>query len=205
MTFTKIFTTMGLILASGQMTQAQTTNSGLFVEPAVTLELGTTSVDYPSPFSNSTGVSDGFGLGGKVGFHISEAFFVALDGRFSMPNFKDSSVNYDAKAIATNWGPVVGMQMPNLGLRIWGTLVLGGELNPEQSGSLDVRFAKASGLRIGTGFRISALSLNLEYQQLKYGESNLEQIGPFSSSSSFNNVTLENKSWIASVSFPLEL
>ncbi|OFZ17694.1 MAG: hypothetical protein A2Z20_01555 [Bdellovibrionales bacterium RBG_16_40_8] len=200
-----VLMTLCLVLIKGQIANAEGSNLGLFVEPALTYELGTATVDYPSPLSTSSGSSDGFGLGAKFGFHISEAFFVALDGRYSMPQYKDSSVNYDAKSVSTNWGPVVGIQMPNIGLRIWGALILGGELNPEKSGSFDVAFKKASGYRIGTGFRISAISLNLEYQQLKYGETTLEQIGPFSSNSALNSVTLKNKSWIASVSFPLEL
>jgi hypothetical protein len=200
-----IFSTLCLMLIAGQFANAEGSNSGLFVEPALTYELGTATVDYPSPLSTSSGSANGLGLGAKLGFHFSEAFFVAFDGRYSMPQYTDSSVSYDAKSVSTNWGPVVGVQMPDIGIRIWGTLILGGELNPEQSGSFDVAFKKASGYRIGTGFRISAVSLNLEYQQLKYEETNLEQFGPFSPSSTLSGVNLDNKSWIASVSFPLEL
>jgi hypothetical protein len=177
---------------------------GLFVEPAVTSELGSTSVNYPSPLSNSTGSSNGFGLGARLGFHISEAFFLGADARYSMPQFSDSAASYDAKAVSTNWGPVVGMQMPHLGLRVWGSYILGGELNPDKSGNLDVTYQNASGYRVGAGFRIAAISLNLEYQDLKYGQAGLEQIGPFSSASSFSGVNLNNKSWIASLSFPMQ-
>jgi hypothetical protein len=95
--------------------------------------------------------------------------------------------------------------MPEIGLRVWATAILGGELDPEKSGSFDVSFKKAKGFRVGTGFRLSIVSLNLEYQQLKYDETILEELGPFSSNSALSNVTLENKTWIASVSFPLEL
>lgn len=201
--FKNIFAMLCFIL--GQIASADTSNSGLFIEPAFTYELGSAAVDYPTPLSSSTGSSNGLGLGAKVGFHLSEALFIALDGRYSMPQYKDSSVNYDAQAISTNWGPVVGVQMPNIGLRIWGALILGGELNPQKSGSFDVDFKKATGYRIGTGFRVFAVSLNLEYQQIKYSETILEQIGPFSSGSALNDVKLENKSWLIGVSFPLEL
>jgi len=122
-----------------------------------------------------------------------------------MPKFKDSSVNYDAKSISTNWGPVLGIQMPALGLRVWGTYVVDGELNPEQSGSFDLKFTEAKGYRIGTGFRILAFSLNLEYQDLKYGQTTFEQIGPFSPGTSLNSVDLENKTWLVSASFPIEM
>lgn len=180
-------------------------DGGLFIEPAITYETGDSTVNWPSPFSNSTGKVEGFGLGARLGFHINKAFFLGFDGRYSMPNFKDSSVNYDAKATAANWGPVVGVQMPDMGLRIWGTYVMGGELNPEKSGNFDVKVKDPTGYRAGVGFHVASVSLNLEYQQLKYDTSILEQVGSYSANTSFSNVTLENKSWIASVSFPVEL
>lgn len=178
---------------------------GLFIEPAVTFDLGATTIQYPSPLSNSTGSVNGFGLGAKLGFHISESVFVALDGRYSMPQYKDSSVHYEALATSYNWGPVVGVQFPEVGMRVWGGLVLGGDLNPDASDGFDVKFKNANGFRVGTGFRVASVSLNLEYQQLGYGEAILEQIGPFDPESAFDNVFLQSRSWIASVSFPFEL
>lgn len=205
MKLSNINTILCSILLAGQLAHAEGSSLGLFVEPDLTYELGTATVDYPSPFSTSSGSASGFGLGAKLGFHFSEALFLAFDYRYSMPQYTDSSVSYDAKSISTNWGLVAGVQMPTIGMRIWGVLVLDGELDPEKSGSFDVSFKKANGYRIGTGFRLAALSVNLEYQQLKYGETLLEQIGPFSTASALNNVNLENHSWIVSLSFPLEL
>ncbi len=200
----KMKTSMIIFAAIASMAPLAQADSqgGLFIEPAITYERGDSTVNYPSPFSNSTGTVEGFGVGARFGFHLNEAFFLGIDGRYSMPQFKDSSVQYDAKSVATNWGPVVGFQMPALGLRVWGSYILGGDLNPEKSGSFDVAFKKATGYRVGAGFRITAVSLNVEYQQLKYGQTDLEQSGPFTS---LNGVDLENKTWIASVSFPLEL
>ena len=122
-----------------------------------------------------------------------------------MPQFKDSSTNYNSRATQFNWGPVVGMQMPDLGMRVWGAYVVDGQLNPEKSGSFDVKFLQGRGFRLGVGFRVSIVSLNLEYQDLEYKRTNVEQIGPFSAGTNFNNVNLNNKTWIASVSFPMEL
>ncbi len=194
-----------IIFTLSSNANAAESHMGLFLEPAVTYETGDTSVNYPSPLSNSSGKAEGFGLGARIGFHLYEAFFLGLDGRYSMPQFKDSSVSYDSKSVSTNWGPVVGMQIPDIGLRVWGAYILGGELNPEKSGSFDIKFQNAKGYRVGAGFRLAAVSLNLEYQQLKYDQASLEQLGPFSSSSALSGVQLENKSWIASVSFPIEL
>ena len=179
--------------------------SGLFIEPAITYELAQTSINYPSPLSNSSGSIEGLGLGARLGVHIDEAFFIGMDFRYSMPSFKDSSVHSNSKSISTTWGPVIGMQMPHLGMRVWGSYLVGGELNPEKYNGLDVKFLNARGYLIGTGFRIASISLNLEYQQLKYVSTRLEQIGPFSTSSDFSSVRLSNNSWIASVSFPMAL
>lgn len=178
--------------------------AGLFVEPSVTYESGDTDVNYPSPLSNSTGELSGFGVGARIGFHISEVLFVGLDGRYSKPDFSDSSVNYDAESTSTHWGPVVGMQMPIVGLRIWGAYVLNADLDPEKSGSFDVKFNEGKGYRVGAGFRLTAVSLNLEYQNIKYDSATLQQLGPFSSNNAFDNVDLESQLWIASVSFPME-
>lgn len=192
------------IFTSCQFANAQEDSAGVFLEPAVTYEFGETDVNYPAPLSNSSGNADGFGLGLRVGLHVYETFFVGLDGRYSMPKFKDSGVSYDADAKAYNWGPVIGMQMPDLGLRIWGTYVIDGGMDPDASGNLDVRFQDGRGFRLGAGFRLAAVSLNVEYQEVKYGQTDLEQIGPFAPGTDVGGVDLENKSWIASVSFPIE-
>lgn len=198
-------TILSAVGLSGYNASAENLVGGLFLEPGVTYELGKTSVAYPSPFSNSTGESKGFGLAARLGMHAQEIVFLGLDARYAMPQFTDSSVSYDAAAVSTNFGPVLGVQMPIVGLRLWGSYIMAGTLDPEQSGNIDVKFTNASGYRIGAGMRVALVSLNLEYQQLKYGETHLEKLGPFSSSSAFDNVRLENQTWLASVTFPLEL
>ena len=181
------------------------TTGGVFLEPLITYESGQSEVNYPSPFSNSTGDVVGFGLGARVGLHVSEILLLGLDARYAQPQFKDSSVQYDAKATSMNLGPVLVLQMPDIGFRFWGAYILSSELNPKQSGSLDVKFKDGTGYRLGTGFHVGSFSLNLEYQEIKYNEATLEQIGPFASSSVFDSVDLKYNSWIASVSFPVEL
>ena len=183
---------------------ADDSHGGLFVEPAITYESGETTTDYPAPFSDSTGSSRGYGIGARLGFHIYEAFFIGIDGRYSQPDFSDSAYGYNAKSVATNYGPVVGFQMPNIGLRIWGSYVLGGELNPEASNGFDVKYQNPNGYRVGAGFRIAAISLNLEYEDSKYDKATLEQAGTFTPGTSFDNVELQNKTWITSLSFPME-
>jgi hypothetical protein len=201
----KSIAVFGLIIFCSSVSKAEESTAGLFIEPAITYETSDALVNYPSPFANTEGTLNGFGLGARVGFHVQSALFLGVDGRYSMPQYKDTHVSYDAKSKSTNWGPVIGIQMPNFGLRIWGTYILGGQLDPDRSGNLNVKFESAAGYRVGVGFRIAVFSANLEYQSLKYDRTNLEQIGPFTSGSQFSNVNLENKSWIASLSFPLQL
>jgi hypothetical protein len=179
--------------------------TGLFIEPMATLEVGSTSIHYPSPLSDSSGSATGFGLGGRLGFHFIDVLFAGLDARYAMPTFKDSSTNYQSSAVGTNWGPVVGVQVPILGLRAWASYIWGGDLNPESSGGYDVKFSEASGYRIGAGWKFLLVSLNLEYQSLVYGKTTLEQVGPFSANTSFDNVQLTDRAWIASVSIPIGL
>ncbi len=178
-------------------------DSGLFVEPALTYEAGSTKATYPSPLSDSTGHTNGVGIGARVGFHIAEVIFAGIDARYSKPHFTDSSLNYGATATETNWGPVVGLQTPLIGLRVWAGYILGGDLDPDASGNVDVKYSSATGYRMGAGFRVMMVSLNLEYQQLKYGTTTLQQAGPLSGN--LSNVKLNDDSWIASVSFPIEL
>ena len=199
-----LITLVASTLLVGKMAVAQANDTGLFVEPSVSFEKGESSINYPG-LSDSSGTSDGFGLGARLGFHLSEVFFAGVDGRYSMVQFKDSSVDYDSKSNSYNIGPVVGMQMPNFGLRLWGAYVMDGELNPEESRGFDVKFENPTGPRIGAAFRLAAMSLDIEYQQLKYDSSTLERAGAFNPNARFDDVKLENNSWIVSLSFPLAM
>lgn len=197
---------LGLLLGQAAKGQEYSEEqAGLFVEPMVTYSLSSTSVNYPSPLSNSEGSANGFGIGGRVGVHFAGVFFAGLDGRYSKLTFKEDSTNYDAPADAMNWGPVVGMQTPVVGLRVWGAFIAGANMNPERSGALDVKLNDGMGYRFGVGFRLLPVSANLEYQAINYSTTSLEALGPFSASTDFGSVELDDKSWIFSVSFPLSL
>lgn len=177
---------------------------GLFVEPGVTYERGTTKTDWPLIATDSSGESNGLGLMGRLGFHVADIVLLGVDARYSMPNFKDSSVNYSADATQFNWGPMVGIQTPVFGLRVWGTYVAGGMLDPKASNSFDVKWEDSTGYRIGAGLRFMMLSCNLEYQNLKYDKLTVENAGGLTLGS-FSSVKPKNESWIVSVSFPLDM
>lgn len=178
-------------------------DAGLFVEPAITYETSDFDVNYP--FASSSGETNGFGLGARLGFHVNDVLFVGVDGRYSKLDFEDSNslFNYDTDAEHFNLGPVVGVQMPGIGLRVWGTYIATATLDPKESSGLDLKFSEGTGYRIGAGFRVFAVSLNLEYQKLDYDKTGLQQAGPFTGTT--DGVQLDNESWIASVSFPISI
>jgi hypothetical protein len=94
--------------------------------------------------------------------------------------------------------------MPDIGLRVWGSYIVESELDPKGSGNFDFKFNKGTGWRVGAGFRVAIVSLNLEYQKLEYDRTVVEEIGPFTGID-LNSVKYNPETWIASVSFPLEL
>lgn len=183
---------------------AQAKAAGLLVEPLVSYEKGDSNIDYPSPFSNSSGHIDGWGVGARLGVHFADVLFLGADGRFMKPKFKDSTNNMDVDSTGYNYGAVLGVQMPVVGLRVWGTYVFGGQLDPEEGNGVDLKFKEANGYRIGAGFKIFIVSLNVEYQDLKYNKTELQKIGSFSAGAE-DQIDLKDKAWIFSVSFPLSL
>jgi Outer membrane protein beta-barrel domain len=203
----KTLKSISVLLATLLATSFASANDdgGLFVEPGITYETSSSSIDLPGPFGSTDGEIMGFGLAARLGFHINEAFFVGLDARYSMPKFDDTTTGINENAKAYNWGPVVGMQMPDVGLRVWGSYIAGGEMDPEGSSAFDGRFKDGTGFRVGAGFRVQAISLNLEYQEMNYGSANLDNALGFAPGTNFDSVELENKTWLASVSFPIQL
>lgn len=195
---TKLFYLLPLTVAVFTTSAAQAAVGGLFVEPGITYETGEAKADWPTPLGSSNISTSGFGLLAKVGFHLNEAFFVALDARYSKPTLKDGG--YEAASSAMNYGPAIGVQMPDVGFRVWGSYILGGELDPEESSSIESKFTSASGYRVGIGFRLIPVSLNLEYQTMKYGTSDVELGGIISS----DDVDATSNAYILSVTFPLE-
>lgn len=177
---------------------------GLYVEPMLTYEGSSkTELDWPSPFQNSEGSVEGLGLGARVGMHAGDVILLAADLRYSKPQFKDSTNNMDVGADQFNYGVMAGVQTPVFGIRLWGTYVLGSELNPEEDNGVDAKFTEGKGFRVGAGVHLAMVSVNLEYQDLKYDKTTIENGGVFSGSELDYDLT--NRSYILSVGFPFEL
>lgn len=188
------------------LAHAEENKGGFFIEPSLTYERGDGEVDFNSSIlENSDSDINGFGAGLRLGFHVYESLFIGADGRYSLPNFKDSSLDQNTDAKAYNYGPVVGLQMPtDLGIRVWGSYIMGGQMDPDKDEGVDVKFEDGRGYRLGGGIKLGVVSLNLEYQYIKYNDTTIEEAGPINSAD-IDDVELKNQTWLLSVSFPVSL
>ena len=194
---------LGFCLAASLAVPAFAADSGLFVEPMLTYENGEADVDLPSPFGSSKSEIDGFGLGARFGFHFANSIFLGVDGRYSKPTYKNDDADVNSDATSYNIGPMVGFQMPTaLGIRVFGGLIMSGQMDVEEDNGRDFKFKDASGYRIGAGIKLALVSLNLEYQNIMYDKT--EASGSNWSASS-DNIDQENRSYVFSVSFPIFL
>jgi hypothetical protein len=170
---------------------------GLYLEPGVFYEGGNNDVQWPSPLQSSTGTTKGFGADLKIGIHFDSVFFIAAEGSYSKVKFENSATNYSADATSTIYDGILGLQFPHFGLRGWAGYVFGGTLDPESSGSYDVKFDTPQGFKVGLGFKIAIVSINIEYMDIKYNNGHLDQ--PVATDFSDK---LHNKVGMLSVSFP---
>ncbi|MBC7428575.1 MAG: outer membrane beta-barrel protein [Bacteriovorax sp.] len=203
----KLILLSSIFMAFAGVVRADET-AGLFVEPMLTWERGRGDVNFPAPISSANTELDGFGVGARVGGHIYESIFLGADARYSIPNFKTKAagLNQDIKSKAWNVGPVAGVQMPTLfGLRVWASWVVAGEVDPDMANNVNEKFTSGQGYRVGAGVKLSIVSLNIEYQKIKYSTTVLEDVGVFTPNISRNDVQLDNDSMILSVSFPLAI
>ena len=123
-----------------------------------------------------------------------------------MPKLKDTTLNQDIKSKSWNVGPMVGLQMPTpLGLRFWGSWILAGVLDPDKDQGVDEKFKSGNGFRLGGGLRVALVSLNIEYQHIKYDETQIQEAGVFTPGYSTSDIALKNNSLIVSVSIPINL
>jgi len=192
-----------LSLAHNAAFADELSRAGLFVEPILTYQSGQTKLDYPDPLDSSTEDVKGFGVGVRLGFHVYESIFLGIDGRYSFPKYESSALDDSAESTSYNGGLTVGVQTPVAGLRVWGTYLFTGELDPKEMGDVDVKYKDLKGYRIGAGLYIGVVSLNLEYENSKYDSTEFEKLGPITGETS--DITGDNKNYILSVSFPVSL
>jgi hypothetical protein len=182
-------------------------SSGLFVEPILlgaSENMSMKTAQLPLVNSNTSGTASGYGVGLRLGGHITNAIFIGVDGRYDKEQMQDSFYQ-SANAEGYNYGPTVGVQMPYLGLRLMGTYVMGGQLNPTPGAyGLDLNFKDARGWRAGAGVHLGPVSVNLEYQDLTYGTTQVESLGSLPVNTNVSMQT-ETTGYLLSLSFPMML
>ena len=187
-----------LITSAYSVASAVLSKGGVFIEPSVTYTSGEMKTSYPI-FNDSTEKTTGAGLGLRLGAHVHESIFLGADVRYSMLSMDSSALNGKADANAMNYGVTLGAQTPVAGLRVWGTYVIGGEMDPKEINNVDVKFKEQTGYRVGVGFYVAVVSLNLEYQDTKFNK--LESESGITGTT--DSITGDDKAWIAIVSFPV--
>lgn len=202
-----LLSSMMIAFSGPSFSQDSTDNEGgLFVEPMVTWERGRGDVNFPSPINSADTELDGFGIGARFGGHVYNTIFLAVDGRYSIPTFKDNKLNQDTDTKAWNLGPVIGMQMPTpFGLRVWGGWIVAGGVDVDRSQNVKEEFKSGQGYRVGAGVKLALVSINIEYQKIKYDETVIEEVGVFTPNTTRSDVELTNEAMVLSVSFPIAL
>lgn len=195
--------------SAGTTSSSRSSGGGLFIEPMITGESSDSKIKTsqlaPAVFGDTEGKVEGAGLGLRFGGHVADVFFVAADARYSRPTFKDSSYD-NATSPGYNYGLTVGGQTPYFGVRVWGTGVFGGEMDPAAgANSFDVKFRDARGYRVGGGVHFAAVAVNLEYQELTYGNTQVQNAPIVGGINEVTDVDFEQKGAILSLSFPVEL
>lgn len=197
-----IFRTLLFVFLSGLYSlPAHSQILGVFLEPMLTYQKGDATTNWNPPLEKSTSSVTGSGLGLRLGYHFLDTLFLAADARYSHPEWKNSNLDLASKATDLNYGLTLGFQPPIIGLRVWGTYVFDGSLDPMETQGFDFKFRKAQGYRLGGGFSFILVSLNLEYQELKHTDLEIERTGSFTGISA-SNTAMDSKTWIASVSIP---
>lgn len=189
----------GESVSTGDLSTSHKSKGGFFLEPGLTHESSNSKVNYHD--INTDGSVDGFGISARVGGHFLDSVFAGVDARYSRPDYADTSLHVDSTADQYNIGPVLGVQTPYLGIRVWGAYLPFAEIVPSDSNGVKAKYTEGSGYRLGAGVRVSVVSVNLEYQRLAYGNIHFEGTTP--ADIDLGSAKLENESLLLGLSFPI--
>ena len=176
--------------------------AGFFVEPGIRYDKISGDIDLPAPFGNAGVDADGVGVNARVGFHLFDVMFLAMEGSYSQLHIDEDATSYSAYGSSTSYGPTLGFQTPWAGVRIWGTYLVNGEFDPSSNNGVDLKFKDLDGYKVGVGFRIAKVGASVEYQDATYNTIEVQDAGPLSGNT---NLEMKHTGWLASVSFPISL
>ncbi len=190
-----------------QQEKSRTSAGGLFIEPMLSVIREDSSIrssQLPIIRSDTSGNAEGYGVGLRFGGHLSEIFFIGVDGRYAKMSLSDSFYN-DADSDVYNIAPMVGLQTPLFGIRLMAAYVVAGENNPAASSNgINLKFTEPQGLRLGAGVHAGPVAINLEYQKLTYNATEIQSFGSVAANTS-TSVDAETEGYALSLGFPIEL
>lgn len=70
--------------------------------------------------------------------------------------------------------------------------------------AVNIKYTGFNGYRVGVGFYVAMVSLNLEYQEANYNSVEVESVGPFTTSA-LQKMSDTQKGYVLSVSFPIAM
>lgn len=180
---------------------------GVFFEPMLMATQADSSIktsQLPAVTGNADGDSRGYGIGLRLGGHVSEILLLGVDARYLKMELENSIYN-KTESDVYNIAPVIGLQTPYFGIRLLAGYVVAGENNPNSGNQgVDLKFKDARGLRYGAGIYVGAVSINLEYEDLTYNNTEIESFGTLASNRE-TSVDATSKGYTLSLSFPVEM
>jgi hypothetical protein len=177
--------------------------AGFFFEPGIRYDNLSGNLSLPAGLGTSKIDSEGIGANLKLGFHLLDVMFLAVEGTYSQMHLsEDGVVNYSSDGNAHSYGPTLGFQTPWAGVRIWGTYLVNGEFDPASHRGVDLKFKDLNGYKVGAGMRFAHVGASVEYQDATYNEVEVQNAGILSGKTGLD---LKQKGWSAQVSFPISL
>lgn len=178
---------------------------GFYIEPMVSAIREDSTLNSTGLGGNTSGTTEGYGVGLRLGGHVSEVLFLGVDGRYA--KMQQSDAFYDKKSSNVyNVAPMIGLQTPLWGIRVLAGYVLLGENGPDaNSQGVKLRFTEPRGWRLGAGLHAGPVGINLEYQDLKYNKADILASGNLASTANVSGIDESTKGYALSLSFPVEL
>ncbi len=178
---------------------------GFYIEPMVSAIREDSNLNSRGLGANTSGTSEGYGAGLRIGGHVSEVLFLGVDGRYA--KMKQSDNFYDKSASNVyNVAPMLGVQTPIWGIRLLAGYVLLGENSFDANNQgVKLKFTEPRGWRLGAGLHAGPVGINLEYQDLKYNKAEVQSLGSVASNTNVSDIDESTKGYALSLSFPIEL
>ena len=178
---------------------------GFYMEPMLSAIREDSTLNSSGIGGNTSGTTEGYGVGLRLGGHVSEVLLLGVDGRYAKMQQSDSFYDRNSSNVY-NIAPMIGVQTPVWGIRILAGYVVAGENSQDASRQgVKLKFSEARGWRLGAGLHAGPVGINLEYQDLKYNRADVQSLGSVASSVNVSGIDESTKGYALSLSFPMEL